>query len=138
MTDGDLYDLLRATFGVGDWDEDHELPWWKYRANEVAKVGRIRKARKVDLEDLATTVAYCKAKGIDIRDSSWLYRHILDALRWAREEATAVPTDFETDYEAAIGEAYEHGLTEWIERFHRALGDGRREVLDQWRNRSHE
>lgn len=131
-TDSDLFDYLRINFGVGDWDEDHDLPWWKYRTQEVSKIKRVRTARKVALGDLATTVDYCKARRIDIRDSTWLYRHIIAALRWEREREQIRPSDFERDYEDALAQAYEHGEHEWIERLTRALGDGRQEVYAEW------
>ena len=137
MTDGELFDLLVRDFGVGDWDEaTSPQPYWKWRAIEVGKIKRVRTARKVRLDDLALAAEYCKAHGYDVRDATWLYKHVLPALRWDRERrAVASTSSFEEQMATAVGEAYAAGDMDWVGRLTRAQGATREQVLAEWRNR---
>ncbi|MFP5367353.1 MAG: hypothetical protein ACLGIS_10970, partial [Actinomycetes bacterium] len=55
---------------------------WRFRQREIGKIKRSRTTRNVTIPDLATAALYCKAHNIDIRNVTWLYKHILPALRW--------------------------------------------------------
>lgn len=136
-TDGELFDLLCKDFGVGDWDESTGEPFWKWRANEVAKVKRVRQAREVTVEHLMMAAAYAKANGHDIRDATWLYRYIRPAIR--AESATAgleETRQLEAEISTAVSEAISARDTAWVARLTNANGTiNRTEALNAWRHR---
>jgi len=139
-TDGDLFDLLAKDFGVGDYDEmTTDVPYWQWRANEVAKVRRVRESRQVTVENLMLAAAYCKACGYDVRDATWLYRHIRDAIRWEKashSDATINATQLETQITTAVTEAYAAGEMDWVARLTNANGTtNRTEALNAWQHR---
>jgi len=136
-SDGDLFDLLRTDFGVGDWDEStSEQPYWQWRATEVAKVRRVRESRQVTVANLMLAAAYCKACGYDVRDATWLYRHIRDAIRWQKASALEQPSQLDTQITTAVTTAYNAGDMEWVGRLTRAQGtSSQSEVLAAWQAR---
>lgn len=136
-TDGELFDLLCKDFGVGDWDESTGEPHWKWRANEVAKVRRVREAREVKVEHLMMAAAYAKANGIDIRDATWLYRYIIPAIRAENVSAGLEENaQLELDISTAVTEAISAGEMDWIARLTNANGTtNRTEALNAWRHR---
>ena len=128
------------TEGVGDWDEStSEQPYWQWRATEVAKVRRVRESRQVTVENLMLAAAYCKACGYDVRDATWLYRHIRDAIRWEKashSDATINATQLETQITTAVTEAYAAGEMDWVARLTNANGTtNRTEALNAWQHR---
>lgn len=134
MTDGDLYDLLQRLFGLGDWNEDSDLPWWKARQFEVTKIKRSRTARRVALEDLALAAEYAKAHGEDVRAVTWLYKLITPAIRWDNERSRAASLG-QLDDEIAAAVEYEvehHPDSPWTTRLSRARGAARKDVYQQW------
>jgi len=136
--DGELFDVLARDFGVGDWDEATSTePYWSYRATEVAKIRRVRVARKVTVDNLLLAAEYCKAHHYDVRDATWLYRHILAARRWDRDRlADASISQLETQITTAVDEAYAAGDMDWVGRLTRAQGTSNRaEVLAAWQHR---
>jgi len=133
--DGELFDLLCRDFGVGDWDEaTSDVPYWKWRVTEVAKVKRVRVARKVTIENLFLAAEYAKVTGRDVRDATWLYPYILDAIKWDKERAAA-GGELETQMATAVDEAMSAGDMEWVGRLTRANGPARAEVLAAWQHR---
>ncbi len=132
-TDSDLFDLLQQLFGVGEFDEDGSLQWWQYRQREVSKIKRSRTSRMVTIADLACAAQYCKAHGIDIRNVTWLYQHILPALRWqTRKDAEEANRYLDEEMERAL--SIEYSATDdagWYDRLVRA--QDRAFVLSQWK-----
>lgn len=132
-TDSDLYDLLQELFGLGDWDPDSDVPWWKARQHEISKIKRSRTARKVDLEDLALAARYAKAHGEQIKAVTWLYKLISPAIRWENERRRAAALAEVDDLIAeAIAVEAEQPESEWLTRLARARGPHRKQVYDAW------
>ena len=130
--DSDLFDLLHRLFGIGEWDEDGPVPWWKFRQGEAAKIKRSRTARGVALEDLATAAYFCKAHNLDVRAVTWLYRHIMPALRWqALRDAREANRYLDEEMARALQWEYEHMEDGWYDRLSRA--QDRALVLSQWK-----
>lgn len=132
-TDGDLYDLLQELFGLGSWDPDSDVPWWKARQHEVTKIKRSRTARNVDLEDLALAARYAKAHGEQVKAITWLYKLITPAIRWDNERRRAA-TLAEVDDLIAVAVEIEAEKPEsaWLTQLVRARGPHRKVVYDQW------
>lgn len=132
-SDGELYDLLQELFGLGNWDPDSDVPWWKARQFEVTKIKRSRTARKVELADLALAARYAKAHDEDIRAVTWLYKLIPAAIRWenARRRAQTLAELDDLIAEAIAIESEVPGST-WLTRLARARGPHRKEAYDSW------
>lgn len=129
-TDGELWDYVHRLFGIGDWDEDNAIPFWKYRATEVMKVKAKRNKLKASVEELTAAADYCKAMRIDIRNVAWLYQHLAGSRGWAAaRQRTLMSAAFDELYDEAVEQAYG---TEWADRLVRARGEYRQEVYDQW------
>lgn len=132
-TDSDLYDLLQELFGLGDWDPDGDVPWWKARQHEISKIKRSRTARNVALEDLALAAHYAKAHGEQIKAVTWLYKLISPAIRWDNERRRAASlAEIDDLIEYALGVEAEQPESEWLTRLARARGPHRKDVYDQW------
>lgn len=136
-TDVELWDYLQRLFGVGDWDEDDPRPFWKYRGLEGHKLGLLRRKRGASVAELVVTADYCKAHRIDVRNASWLYRHIADAKRWnnARSQVE-VNRDLDEAIAAAIAHEAQDPNSEWFGRLVRVTGEHREEVYRSWLARS--
>lgn len=133
MSDGDLYDLLQELFGLGQWDPDGDVPWWKARQHEISKIKRSRTARNVDLEDLALAARYAKAHGEQIKAVTWLYRLIGPAIRWDNERRRATTlAQLDDLINEAIAVEAEQPESEWLTRLARARGPHRKQVYDAW------
>lgn len=132
-TETQLWYYVHRLFGIGDWDEDSGVPWWRYVQTEVMKVKAKRKKLGASTEALADAADYCKAHQIDIRNVAWLYRYLGPSRAWHDERRRALSA-------AAIDElidgAVEQDLTmggEWVERLIRARGEYRQEVYEAWK-----
>lgn len=133
-TDAQVWDRLHEVFGIGDWDpETSPKTWAMYRVGEIGVMKRIRASRHVTTGELLQTVEYCRAKGIDIRHPSWLYKHLRDAAAWARAETAAEAT---RDIDELIAQAIEIEAAKpdssWLDRLIRAAGTYREEVYREW------
>jgi hypothetical protein len=132
-TDSDLYDLLQKLFGLGSWDPDSDVPWWKARQHEVTKIKRSRTARNVALEDLALAARYAKAHGEQVKAVTWLYKLISPAIRWDNERRRAVVLAEVSDLiDEAIAIEAEQPESQWLTRLARARGPHRKVVYDAW------
>jgi hypothetical protein len=129
--DIELFDMLHSLFGIGDWEEG--TPWWRHRANEIAKLRGIRKRRSITLADFALTARYCYRHKEKVTESWQLCGFIADAKREARR--IAVPDLSRQVSEAIASERALPGPDSdtWIERLLLTRGPFRQEVLDQWR-----
>lgn len=133
-TDADVFDHCRALFGIGDWTEDHPLPYWRWRQDQVSRHKRVRTSRKVTTDQLIATANFCKANGIDVRDVTWLYKHLTDGLRWDARRRQALSTAvLEDDIQAAIEHEMTNPESPWTDRLIRARGPHRQAVYDEWR-----
>lgn len=133
-TDSELFTYVHRLFGVGDWDGDGPMPFWKWRAREVMKVTAKRRKLKVTVEELADAADFCKATGEDIRNVAWLYKHLGDARRWAAARERALSErDFDEVFDSAVAYEAEQDGSEWFGRLVRSRGEHRREVYEAWR-----
>lgn len=131
-SDGQLLDLLHAAFGVGDFDEAGDVPWWKFRMIELAKLKAIRRRRNISLADFTLAIRYCQRHQVQVSASWQVCGYIADAKREARR--IAVP-----ELSAEVNRAIHAERTlpgpdseAWIERLLLARGPFRRDVLDEW------
>lgn len=132
-SDAALFDMLHSLFGIGDFDESADVPWWKFRINEIAKIKAIRRKRNISLADMAMTARYCARHGELVGQSWRLCGFIAEAKREARR--IAVP---ELSAEVTKAIATERALpgpgsVQWVERLLLARGPHRRDVLDEWK-----
>ena len=129
--DAELFDMLHSLFGIGDWNED--MPWWRHRATEIAKIRAIRRRRQISIADFAMTARYCVRNREKITESWQLCGFIADAKREARK--LAVPELSRQVSEAIASERALPGpdSATWIERLLLTRGPYRQVVLDQWR-----
>ena len=133
MTEAELYDYLQATFGIGDWDEHiSDVPWWKFRGTEIAKLKSMMKRRGATVQQLVTAAQYAVRIRKPIRATYQLFELIPDAMREKRQRERRLDT---TDFDAAVAEAVEAGEHEWADRLVRSSGSETQRVIDQWRNR---
>ena len=133
MTEAELYDHLQRTFGIGDWDEaTSEVPWWKFRGTEIAKLKSMMKRRGATVHQILTAADYAILQRKPIRATYQLFELIPEAMREKRLREARPDT---TDFDAAIQEAVDAQEFEWADRLIRSSGSETQRVIDQWRNR---
>lgn len=138
-TDGQLFDVLHRMFGWGDFDQiaRNDRPWYRVRAEEVAKIKRSRTRRRLTVQQLYETACWCHEQGIYPRTLKGLNMYLLPAEEAARERAReARRAEAEREVEAAIAREYEIGderSAAWIERLVRTSGSERDNTLSEWR-----
>lgn len=113
-----LYDLIRERFGVGDYDDSGDVPWFKARNMEISKLRAQMKRRRVSIEDMVIAVWYADREKRPITAVWQLCQLVRDA-RKAYREFTTGPGLREQLNEAAA-HAHEHGLDQWAERLYNA------------------
>jgi hypothetical protein len=136
-TEGKLFDRLQEMFGIGTWDESmaETLPYWKFRAQEIAKIKATRRKNDQSIADLYVAALWCKATSRDVRAASWLTRHVKDAWAWwdARSVAAGLePTD---TYAEAIRQEMSNPDQQWLSRLLRAAPASREDVYAHWLRR---
>jgi hypothetical protein len=132
QTDAELFDLLHRRLGVGDFDESGQVPWFRYRMTEIAKLKSMRTRRSISLADFALTARYCFWHHIKIEATWQLCEHVAAAKQEARAN---VVTELATQvWEALAVERTSPGpdSSTWIERLLLARGPFRRDVLNKW------
>ncbi len=133
MTEAELYDYLQRTFGIGDWDEaTSEVPWWKFRATEVAKLKAMLKRRGATVQQVVAAAEYARAQGTPVHATYQLFALIPEAMRDHRRRIQAAGG---SQLDDAIAEAVAAGEMGWADRLTRATGPDAVTVLEQWRNR---
>lgn len=131
-TDTDLFELFQRLFGLGDWDESSGEPYWKWKQAEVSKIKRSRQSRNVAIENLATAAYYCKQHHIKIQNFTWLYQHILPALKWqVEQDKLDAQAYLREELERALRKEYPRIEDGWFERLQSA--EDVAFVLSQWR-----
>lgn len=134
QTEGQVFDVLHERFGVGDWQEGNDVPWHEFKRKECIKIKAMRLKRNTSCAELITTVRYCGAHNLDIREHWQLYEHITAAMRWDRDRQEMRRT---RGTQLAIDQALELEMERdpngpWVERLVRAVGPQRQEVYQQW------
>lgn len=118
-----LFDLCHELFGIGgafDADANPSPPWFKVRMNEIGKLNRIIKARRLEVRSLAIAAYYCHRKGIPIKATGELIGHITEALIDLRaNQQTHKAQDLYDRINNAAAVAIEQGNTELAERITR-------------------
>lgn len=133
LSNGQLYDLAAERLGVGNYDPGTaELPYWKYRMNQIGMLARAMNGRKTHPDDLEYTINWCADRHLLVSHVRGLVQHVDDALRWRNSQAA------KDDLEGAIAEAIarERSLEDgspWLTKLIRAKGPGRQVVLEEWR-----
>jgi hypothetical protein len=133
-TDKALYERLRRMFGVGDYNENGDQPYFEYQRQEAGKMKRWRIARKLSLLDLWLAAQFCKATKVTVITPFDLTRHITVAKRWAKAaELAAERANLDDQVIAAVTRERTFARDgDWVGRLLRAQGDGRKEVLATW------
>lgn len=135
MKPSELYDLLHELFGIGDYDDTGDRPWWQVRSVEIGKVGRMLKSRHCTTDEVAEAARYAQLQGIPITESWQVFQLVPDALkarRLARTEQDAAA--LRNDRSAAIQAALDLHDTAWAERLMRTPDAHLDEVLQEWRD----
>ena len=133
-TDTALFERLRRMFGVGDFDEDGDQPYYEYKRLEAGKLKRWRVARKLSLLDLWIAAQFCKATKVPITTPFDLTRYVTAGKRWAKAaELVTERENLDDQIVAAVRRERTFARDgDWVGRLLRAQGDGRKEVLATW------
>ena len=137
MTDAELWDYLQERFGFGEWDEHtSDIPWWKFRGNEIGKLKAMTRRRRVSAYQLIVASEYAIAHRKPVTALYQLFALIPEALAWRRrQDALDRKADLAQDIEDAMHEAWEAGEHEWAGRLLRASAAEAQTVLNEWRNK---
>lgn len=137
MTDAELWDYLQERFGIGEWDEaTSDVPWWKFRANEIGKLKRMMRSRRAKPHQLVIAADYAITHAKPVTALWELFALIPEALAdYRRQDALRRQARFVEDIERAIGEAMDAGETQWAERLMRAGPAEAQTVINEWRHR---
>lgn len=137
MTEAELYDHLQRTFGIGDWDEaTATMPWWRFRANEIAKLKAMLKRRGATVEQVYAAAEYAQEEGRAVRATYQLFALIPEAMTARRNKARAADAArAAAEIEEAMAEAMDEGNHEWVDRFLRVSPSEAAAVITEWRNR---
>lgn len=129
---GELYDLLQVMFGLGDYDEHGDIPWYRARMLEISKLKGMLTKRKATPQQVAVAAHYARDQGLAISAAWQLFELIPEAMVAARRAAQeAAPSELQQ----AIDEAVKLGLNQWAERLIRVDKADASAVLKEWRNR---
>jgi hypothetical protein len=132
MTAAELYDHLQEMFGIGDWNETSGVPWYRVRMNEIGKLKRTLKSRRISEDDLYLAARYAQAHEIPI-PGTW---RLFELIGMARVEAAHGPA---TDaLQAAIEEAWANDDQVWafqLNNVHRNDKDAVSRVLKEYQER---
>ena len=119
-TTAQLFDLCHELFGIGgtyDADANPSPPWFKVRMNEIGKLNRILKARRIEVRHMAIAARYCHREGIPIKATGELIQHITPAVIDLRASQNARSAqDLYDRINTAAAVALEQGNTELAER----------------------
>lgn len=135
MTPTAAWDHVFRLFGCGDWDPDtYEDPWWKWRQKEATKLKARMTRLSITPEEICLCADYCKATGIDIRNTTWVVKYLYEAKAWGkRRDNERSRMDISDRINAAISVEMAYDVdSDWISRLTLVSGDAREEVLAQW------
>jgi hypothetical protein len=137
MTEGELFDYLHGRFGIGDWDEaTSSVPWWKFRATEIAKLKSMLKKRHASPLQVMVAADYAAEQRRPIHATYQLFSLIPEAMAAQRRKERDQKTSRAiANVETAITEAVEAGETEWAERLMRVSTDQSPAVVKEWQDR---
>lgn len=131
-SDAEVFEMLHGLFGIGDYNEDDPVPWYKVRTVEIARIKAIRTKRKWSFGDFAMVARYCHAQSVRIT-KAW------DLLQYHGKARLEQVTNDRLSRESRAQEAAALELAvglpdsqEWAGRLSRATGRGREELLAEW------
>lgn len=131
-TDTEVYEMLHAMFGIGDWEEGDVKPWHKVRMVEVAKIKAIRGKRHWTFGDFGMVARYCHVRGVRITKAWDLLAYHgparleeINNARLRREEGAQAAAAMELA--AALPDSQD-----WAGRLTRASGKARDDLLHEW------
>ncbi len=128
-TDAQLFDVMHGLFGIGDYADCDDRPYYRFRGIEISKVKSLRKKRGITIDQLALAARYCYRRRLPITTPFDLVEHIGAALReraLARREVQGQRMSQAADLARASGEP------DWADRLLLAQGAHRQGVLDEW------
>lgn len=134
-TESQLFDYLNEAFGVGNYDDVAESkPWFKVRMNEIGKLKKMLRARRVAVREMFLAAEYCRSHEIPVKASQELFGHIGPAmLEWRRNLAIVRNRDAATSVQQVIEEAYGVGQVTFAEQLMRADPAMQKRLVDEWR-----
>ena len=131
-----LMEIVTACENFLGWQPDPDLPLWKARAIEIAKLRRaVNSSNQLQtIANLRLALDYSRRKRLPIETPSVLLHRIREALELAYIEPPM--SDIARQIEKAI--QWEQGRDDdqslrWIYRLTRCMGIGRDEVLQEWK-----
>lgn len=125
----ELFEFLQERFGVGDYDESSNLPYFRYRMNQVSRINSMCTKRRVSIEDLYVAAQYAAERRIVIRGPFDLLKHIAPAKRALRAPRGA---DAAAALIAAVQEANRLGMTDWAARLYATAPSAATDVLNDF------
>ena len=134
-TEGELFDLLRQRFGIGEWDEEthgERIPYWRFRNTEISKLkGMIRK-RRTSVADLALAADYAVETKTKISNPFALLALIQPAKKAARDARVTPRAEIHQRLVEAAGQAQAAGDEAWATRLFSADPAAGEAVLAEW------
>jgi hypothetical protein len=133
----DLHAWMLKRFGFGDWDDrQSEVPYWKWRNTEIAKLTAWMKKWRLRTQDMYLFAEYAAGHGIPVEHWSQLRRYAIPAIR-EQQQRDLVKARAELDHRIELAIEMEVNAerrdAEWMSRLSRSSGDGREVVYAQWR-----
>lgn len=131
-SDAEVFDMLHSLFGLGDYNDDDDKPWHKYRMVEISKIKAIRLKRRWSFGDFAMVARYCHRHRIPIA-KTW---DLVPQFGHAKVELVA---DIRTRRDDRVTQAvamerqlHAEGYEQWVAWLELSSGRGREELLEEW------
>jgi len=128
-SDAELFDMLRAMFGIGDWMDSDERPYHRFRMVEISKLKALRGKRRIRVEQMVVAARYCFRRRIPIKAPYQLVSYMGEAMYQRSLEQRA---ELGTRMSQAANDARRLGQEQWAQRLLLAQGAARQGVLDEW------
>lgn len=129
-----LFDFLRQTFGIGDYDEMFGQPWHEARIREIGKLKTQMRRRRIDVEDAHQAAIYARDHRLPITEA-WQIFDLVDRVRLERAKALrAARFERQRDgLDAALAEAHAAGDHTWVARLLNADPRELPDLINEWR-----
>ena len=130
-----LFDFLHERFGIGEYDDvaHADVPWWKARNTDIAKLKAMMRKRRVTEKQVAIAGWYATAQSRPIRYYAELFKLIPEAMREYRTaERLTLRKNARSGLEDAVADALARGESQWAERLLRADPSQATALLGEW------
>lgn len=131
-SDAEVFDMLHGLFGIGDYDQDDDRPWHKFRMVEISKIKAIRVKRRWSFGDFGEVARYCSQHNLPIGKAWDLLPHLGAAILERQVNARLHREDAIQEAAALELASGRPDSVEWAERLQLAVGHHREELYEEW------